>query len=79
MHQRLLPLLLVNFIESNPGPVKFAMAAIDSQRLTVPIGRRLAGPGRDGEAERGQTRQRRAPHYLVPYIRSPASPRPGMI
>ena len=55
------------------------MAAIDSQRLTVPIGRRLAGPGRDGEAERGQTRQRRAPHYLVPYIRSPASPRPGMI
>jgi 4-hydroxy-tetrahydrodipicolinate synthase len=28
MHQRLLPLLLVNFIESNPGPVKFAMAAM---------------------------------------------------
>lgn len=27
-HQRLLPLLLVNFIESNPGPVKFAMAAM---------------------------------------------------
>jgi 4-hydroxy-tetrahydrodipicolinate synthase len=28
MHQRLLPLLLANFIESNPGPVKFAMAAM---------------------------------------------------
>lgn len=28
MHQRLLPLMLVNFIESNPGPVKFAMAAM---------------------------------------------------
>jgi 4-hydroxy-tetrahydrodipicolinate synthase len=27
-HQRLLPLLLVNFVESNPGPVKFAMAAM---------------------------------------------------
>ena len=28
MHQRLLPLLLVNFVESSPGPVKFAMAAM---------------------------------------------------
>lgn len=28
MHQRLLPLLLINFVESNPGPVKFAMAAM---------------------------------------------------
>ncbi|MGE0459850.1 MAG: 4-hydroxy-tetrahydrodipicolinate synthase [Vicinamibacterales bacterium] len=28
MHHRLLPLLLVNFVESNPGPVKFAMAAM---------------------------------------------------
>ena len=28
MHQRLLPLLLVNFVESNPGPVKFVMAAM---------------------------------------------------
>jgi 4-hydroxy-tetrahydrodipicolinate synthase len=28
LHQRLLPLLLVNFIESNPGPVKFSMAAM---------------------------------------------------
>jgi 4-hydroxy-tetrahydrodipicolinate synthase len=27
-HQKLLPLLLVNFVESNPGPVKFAMAAM---------------------------------------------------
>ena len=26
MHQRLVPLMLGNFIESNPGPVKFAMA-----------------------------------------------------
>jgi 4-hydroxy-tetrahydrodipicolinate synthase len=28
MHQRLLPLLLVNFVESSPGPVKFAMSAL---------------------------------------------------
>jgi len=28
LHQRLLPLLLGNFVESNPGPVKFAMAAM---------------------------------------------------
>ena len=28
MHQRLLPLMLGNFVESNPGPVKFAMAAM---------------------------------------------------
>jgi 4-hydroxy-tetrahydrodipicolinate synthase len=27
-HQKLLPLLLVNFVESNPGPVKFALAAM---------------------------------------------------
>lgn len=27
-HQQWLPLMLVNFIESNPGPVKFAMAAM---------------------------------------------------
>jgi 4-hydroxy-tetrahydrodipicolinate synthase len=28
LHHRLLPLLLVNFVESNPGPVKWAMAAM---------------------------------------------------
>jgi 4-hydroxy-tetrahydrodipicolinate synthase len=28
IHTRILPLLLGNFIESNPGPVKFAMAAM---------------------------------------------------
>jgi len=28
VHQRLLPLLLGNFVESSPGPVKFAMAAM---------------------------------------------------
>ena len=28
MHQRLVPLMLGNFVESNPGPVKFAMAAL---------------------------------------------------
>ncbi|MGE5833184.1 MAG: 4-hydroxy-tetrahydrodipicolinate synthase [Acidobacteriota bacterium] len=27
-HQKLLPLMQVNFVESNPGPVKFAMAAM---------------------------------------------------
>lgn len=28
LHQKLLPLLVGNFVESNPGPVKFAMAAM---------------------------------------------------
>ena len=28
MHQRLVPLMLGNFVESNPGPVKFAMASM---------------------------------------------------
>jgi 4-hydroxy-tetrahydrodipicolinate synthase len=28
MHHRLLPFLLVNFVESNPGPIKFAMATL---------------------------------------------------
>jgi 4-hydroxy-tetrahydrodipicolinate synthase len=28
IHTKLLPLLLVNFVESNPGPVKFAMSAM---------------------------------------------------
>ena len=28
MHHRLLPLLLVIFVEPNPGPVKFAVAAM---------------------------------------------------
>jgi 4-hydroxy-tetrahydrodipicolinate synthase len=42
MHEKLLPLLLVNFIESSPGPVKFAMSAMglcdESYRLPmVPI------------------------------------------
>lgn len=28
LHQKLLPLLLANFVESSPGPVKFAMSAM---------------------------------------------------
>jgi 4-hydroxy-tetrahydrodipicolinate synthase len=28
LHNRLLPLMTVNFVESNPGPVKAAMAAM---------------------------------------------------
>jgi 4-hydroxy-tetrahydrodipicolinate synthase len=28
VHTRILPLMLGNFVESNPGPVKFAMAAM---------------------------------------------------
>ena len=28
MHHHIVPLMLGNFIESNPGPVKFAMAAL---------------------------------------------------
>ena len=39
MHHRLVPLMLGNFIESNPGPVKFAMAAMglceESYRLPM--------------------------------------------
>jgi 4-hydroxy-tetrahydrodipicolinate synthase len=39
MHHRLLPLMQVNFIESNPGPVKFAMASMglceESYRLPM--------------------------------------------
>jgi len=27
-HNKLLPLMQINFVESNPGPVKFAMAAM---------------------------------------------------
>ena len=27
-HEKLLPLMQINFVESNPGPVKFAMAAM---------------------------------------------------
>jgi 4-hydroxy-tetrahydrodipicolinate synthase len=27
-HQKLLPIMQVNFVESSPGPVKFAMAAM---------------------------------------------------
>lgn len=39
LHHRLLDLMLVNFVESNPGPVKFAMAAMglceESYRLPM--------------------------------------------
>ena len=39
MHHRLVPFMLGNFMESNPGPVKFAMAAMglceDSFRLPM--------------------------------------------
>jgi len=38
-HQKLLPMMQVNFIESSPGPVKFAMAAMglceDAYRLPM--------------------------------------------
>jgi 4-hydroxy-tetrahydrodipicolinate synthase len=38
-HRRLLPLMQINFVESSPGPVKFAMAAMglceDSYRLPM--------------------------------------------
>jgi len=33
-HQKLLPLMQVNFVESSPGPVKFAMAAMGLCELT---------------------------------------------
>jgi 4-hydroxy-tetrahydrodipicolinate synthase len=39
LHERLLPLMQINFVESSPGPVKFAMAAMglceESYRLPV--------------------------------------------
>jgi 4-hydroxy-tetrahydrodipicolinate synthase len=38
-HERLLPLMQINFVESSPGPVKFAMAAMglceEAYRLPV--------------------------------------------
>jgi 4-hydroxy-tetrahydrodipicolinate synthase len=38
-HRRLLPLMQINFVESSPGPVKFAMAAMglceESYRLPM--------------------------------------------
>jgi 4-hydroxy-tetrahydrodipicolinate synthase len=44
-HRRLLPLMQVNFVESSPGPVKFAMAAMglceESYRLPM-VAPRLA-------------------------------------
>ena len=39
LHDKLLPLMQINFIESSPGPVKFAMAAMglceEAYRLPV--------------------------------------------
>ena len=49
LHQRLLPLLLVNFVESNPGPVKFAMAAMG---LCEPVYRLPMVPPRAAAQER---------------------------
>ena len=39
IHERLLPLMRVNFVESNPGPVKAALAemgVIDEARYRLP-------------------------------------------
>ena len=48
MHTRILPLLLGNFIESNPGPVKFAMAAMG---LCEPVYRLPMVPPRPASQE----------------------------
>ena len=49
LHDRLLPLMQINFIESSPGPVKFAMAAMGSARGV---------PAADGLAEARRRRRR---------------------
>jgi 4-hydroxy-tetrahydrodipicolinate synthase len=49
VHQRLLPLLLGNFVESNPGPVKFAMAAMG---LCEPVYRLPMVPPRPAAQEK---------------------------
>ena len=49
MHQRLVPLMLGNFIESNPGPVKFAMAHLG---LCEEVYRRPMVPPRPASQEK---------------------------
>ena len=53
MHHRLVPLMLGNFIESNPGPVKFAMAAMGLCEEVVPPADGVAAAGVAGEDSRG--------------------------
>ena len=52
MHHRLVPLMLGNFIESNPGPVKFAMAAMGLCEEVVPPADGVAAAGLAGEDSR---------------------------
>lgn len=52
LHQRLVPIMLGNFIESNPGPVKYAMAAMglleESYRLPMVPMRQASKDKMDG-------------------------------
>jgi dihydrodipicolinate synthase/N-acetylneuraminate lyase len=49
MHHFLVPLMLGNFIESNPGTVKFAMAAMGLVRRGVSAAGGLAAAGNAGK------------------------------
>ena len=48
-HEKLLPLMQVNFVESSPGPVKFAMAAMGLCEDAVPPADGAAAAGVAGE------------------------------
>ena len=52
MHHQLVPLMQGNFIESNPGPVKFAMAAHGPVRRGLPAADGAAAAGIAGEDSR---------------------------
>ena len=48
IHARMLPLMMINFIEANPVPVKAAMAAMGlvEEINRLPMGRRALNRGR---------------------------------
>ena len=55
-HDKLLPLMQINFVESSPGPVKFAMAAMGLCEEVVPAADGAAAPGVAGKDPRGAAR-----------------------
>ncbi len=57
MHQRLLPLMQVNFVESNPVPVKSAMAAMGllEEVFRLPMVPPRAGVAREGAGRDART------------------------
>ena len=51
-HEKLLPIMQINFVESSPGPVKFAMAAMGLCEEIVPAADGAAAPGVAGKGAR---------------------------